>query len=241
MNRSKDLDIIAPDDPISLKEPAVCDKCESVMSSVENDEINNLLKTKIHKNTFSSFMPCPKDFSFINQNEGKIFLVVRRHWFTNLPWIVISFIMLFAPFFLSNIFNGNSQANILNLFFPERLSSIFIIFWFLITFIYAFEQFITWYFNVFIITEHRVIDIDFYNLIDKKIAEASISHIQDIKVKSIGVSQTIFNYGTVYIQTAAHLPVITAVKIPNPNMVLQILQKMRKIKRSKQGDPSLGK
>ena len=51
--------------------------------------------------------------------------------------------------------------------------------------------------------------------------------IQDVTALVEGVSQTMFNYGTVLIQTASEIPVIKIEKIPNPNLVLKVLQQMR--------------
>jgi hypothetical protein len=51
--------------------------------------------------------------------------------------------------------------------------------------------------------------------------------IQDVTSKTVGVSQTLFNYGAIFIQTASEIPVIVIDRIPNPNLVLQVLQQMR--------------
>jgi hypothetical protein len=168
----------------------------------------------------SAFLARPKVFNFDGQNEDEeILLVLRRHWFTNLHWIFLAFVMLIGPFFLKYVPLLDS--------FPSKYQFVFILFWYLLTFAITFEHFLSWYFNVFIITEERVIDIDFYNLLDKKYSEAEIAMIQDVTSKQGGVSQTVFDYGDVLIQTAAEIPMIRIELIPNPNLVVQILQQMR--------------
>jgi uncharacterized membrane protein YdbT with pleckstrin-like domain len=168
----------------------------------------------------SSFLARPKVFTFdTRDDEEEIILVLRRHWFTNVKWIIICLFMLLAPFLLSFI--------PLLSFFPGRYQTVFVLFWYLVTFAIAFESFLSWYFNVFIITEERVIDIDFYNMLSKKFSEAKISMIQDVTSTQGGVSQTIFNYGTVLIQTASEIPVIRVELVPNPGLVIKVLQQMR--------------
>jgi hypothetical protein len=112
-------------------------------------------------------------------------------------------------------------------FFPPNYQAFAVIFWYLITIIFAYEKFLTWYFDVYIITTERVIDIDFDNLLTKKFSEAEIFVIQDVSSQVSGLSQTILNYGTVLIQTAAEINQILFVKVPNPEIVVKVLDELR--------------
>ncbi len=234
MPRAKNLDTIAPDDPItspkrksspkpkkpSKKSPSKKTKSTSLSASQKHrQKVYRLIKNTTH-HSLSSFLARPKVFTFDSrEDKEEIILVLRRHWLTNLSWIFLFFLMILIPIFALPL-------SILD-FFPKNYHFILALFWYLLSFAIAFEKFLSWYFNVFILTEERVIDIDFFNLLDKKFSEAKISMIQDVTAKSIGVSQTLFNYGTVLVQTAAEIPVIVIDKIPNPNLVLQVLQQMR--------------
>ena len=51
--------------------------------------------------------------------------------------------------------------------------------------------------------------------------------IQDVTYKQGGVVRTMFNFGTIYIQTAAEKPNFDFVDVPNPSLVVRVLQKMR--------------
>lgn len=238
MNRSLDLDTIAPDDPVTtstppqkktikktspppVKESQAPKPSKSTASkdSEYRQKVYQLLKDKT-KHPLSSMLARPKVFRFDSQDtDEEILLVLRRHWFTNLSWVIIFIFMLLAPLFLASI----PFLDLLS----TSLRSIIVLFWYLVSFAFAFEKFLSWYFNVFILTEERVVDIDFDNLLYKNISEAQISMIQDITVSQGGVSQTLFNYGSVYIQTASEVPQIEVLKVPNPNLVLKVLQQMR--------------
>lgn len=233
MSRALDLDTVAPDDPIissplppkpvSTKKKKKLTKKSSPLSpphlnQIFRDRIATILGTTRH--SLSSFLVSPKIFTFEERDaEEEIILVLRRHWFTNVRWILIAIFMAMAPIIF--------QSVPLLAYFPPNYQFIALLFWYLITFIYVFEQFLSWYFNVCIITDERVIDIDFNNLLIKKFADAKISMIQDVSSHIIGVTQTLFNYGTVDVQTAAEVPEITFELIPNPEKVIKVLQQLR--------------
>ena len=229
MPRASDLNDIAPDDVVTKKveeevakpiEPE--EKITRVSKSASGEyrqKVYELIKGAT-KTPLSALLARPKIFNFDSREENEeIILVLRRHWFTNLRWIGIYGLMLAAPMFFG-------WVPLLD-YFQWNYRLVFVLAWYLISLAMAFEQFLSWYFNVFVITEERVIDIDFYNLLDKKISEAKIGMIQDVTAIVEGVSQTMFNYGTVLIQTASEIPVIKIEKIPNPNLVLKVLQQMR--------------
>lgn len=227
MPRSSNLDTVAPDDPVITPKKVKKSDSGSVSSpttyvpktSAEyHQKIEEILgKTK---HSLSSFLVNPKVFNFEERDDDEeILLVLRPHWFTNVGWILVTILLVLLPLFLplSIILSGLS-ANYLFITF---------IFWYVITFIFAFEKFLSWYFDVFIVTDHRVVDIDFENLIVKKFSEADIHMIQDVTSKVIGLFPTMLNYGFVLIQTAAEIPEITFENVPNPEKVIKILQQLR--------------
>lgn len=144
---------------------------------------------------------------------------MRPHWFTNVSWAITATFMLLLPSLIKYIPVWSDVA--------FRYQFLGILFWYMVTLAYAFEKFLSWYFDVYIITDERVIDIEFNNLLDKKFAEAKISMIQDVSSRVAGISQTMFNYGDVRIQTAAEIPELSFEKVPNPDKVIKVLQIMR--------------
>ncbi len=81
----------------------------------------------------------------------------------------------------------------------------------------------SWFFNIFILTDERVIDVDFLNLFSRVISDAKIDHIQDVNSEMSGVWQTFFNFGTVFIQTAGEKPQFIFQNIPQPDKVVEII------------------
>jgi len=231
MNRSKDLDTVAPDDEVLISPP---EKEKTTVTKIkeEKSKTKENLNKKIYnilghtKNSFSSTLVKPKVLKFAEQNDSeKIFLAVRPHWITNLSWIFVAFIMLFVPFFFKYL-------TFLD-FFPSQYRLAITLFWYLITFISAFERFLSWYFDVFLITDERVVDIDCNNLLNKHFAEADLSMIQDVSSSVRGVFGTFFNYGNVLIQTASETNQITFDNVPNPEKIIKLLKELRDSDESK--------
>jgi hypothetical protein len=229
MNRSKDLDTVAPDDEIIVSKPVKKIKEEK---QVEVPIVKKDLTEKCHdilghtKSPLSSFLVNPKTLTFSEQDDNEnIYLAVRPHWVNNLSWIIFSILMFSVPFYFK-------YFTFLN-FFPSQYQFSAILFWYLITFIYAFEKFLSWYFNLFLITNQRVVDIDFNNLLNKHFAEADLSAVQDVSSSVRGILGTFFNFGDVLIQTASEINQINFEKVPNPEKIIKLLKELRDLEEQK--------
>ena len=108
-------------------------------------------------------------------------------------------------------------------FLPVGFPLVISLVWYLITSCYAIEGFLNWYYNVYFVTSQRVIDVDFFNLIDKKVSDAEISKIQDVSYSTAGVVGTMLDFGDIRIQTAAEIPEFKFELVPNPERVTKII------------------
>ncbi|OGM82458.1 hypothetical protein A2376_01995 [Candidatus Woesebacteria bacterium RIFOXYB1_FULL_47_31] len=112
-------------------------------------------------------------------------------------------------------------------FLPVNFQLIAVLFWYLITTAFILESFLTWFFNVYLITDERIVDIDFLNLLYKEVSDANIDKIQDVTYKMAGAVRTLFNYGDVLIQTASEVPNFDFLAVPRPDKVATVLQDLR--------------
>jgi hypothetical protein len=223
MSRSIDLDKVAPDDQVIMS-PKV--DTSLVKKTEVTGDIFEELKNKIYditghtKSPLSSLLINPQVFDFEERDsDEKIILVARPHWATNISWVLVTILLVIAPSLLKFV---PLISDI-----PMKFQLIGVLAWYLVTFAFAFEKFLSWYFDVYIITNERVIDISFNNLLNKKFSEAKLTMIQDITSQVSGVAQTMFNYGTVLIQTAAEIPEIHFEMVPNPEKIIKVLQVLR--------------
>jgi len=177
------------------------------------------LKAQRTTNPFASLIVRPKKIHFDTQErKEKIILLARCHVITNFKWMFISVVMILLP-------------NIIFRFFPEMFSSfrfrtVILLTWYLFTFSYAFEQFLKWFFNINIITDERVVDIDFPTILYRDISSTKIDMVQDISVKMGGFIRSLFNYGDVHIQTAGEEKEFIFEAIPQPERVIKIINQL---------------
>lgn len=177
------------------------------------------VKEKRTKNPFASFIALPTKINFETQQvDEQIILLLRQHWVMNIPWIILAIIMTMAPIIL--------KAIPLLFFLPSNFQFLTIIMWYLITMAFIFEKFLTWFFNIYIITDERIIDVDFISLTYREISDAQIEKIQDITYKTGGILKAFFDFGDVYIQTAGTVPRIEFLAVPKPDKVAKILNQL---------------
>lgn len=115
---------------------------------------------------------------------------------------------------------------------PARFQIASVIFWYLLTLAFAVQGALTWFFNVNIITNQRIVDVDFLTLIYREISDAQISKIQEVTYKVGGFGGTFFNYGNVLIQTAGAIPNFEFENVPKPAKVAEILEDLSSGKES---------
>jgi len=171
-------------------------------------------------NSFASYYYYPEKVDFDTKDpEEVVILLVRRHPITNVPWLLMTFVLIIAPAFLS----------VLPMFeqIPHNFQFVFTLMWYTITAAFVLEKFLAWFFNVNIVTDERIIDVDFVNLVYREVTDADIEQIQDVTVEMSGAIRTLFNYGDVLIQTASQEQKTKFEAISHPDRVAKILRELR--------------
>jgi hypothetical protein len=247
MPRVSDVDTIAPDDPVTTPTPTPRSVLNSPASELKKSKkkkriildspntitppsppssgtvpiIDSVYRILGHaKSPLSSLLINPHVFNFSERDDDEEILVVaRQHWFTNVRWILATFVLILLPSLFRFV------PNVISI--PLNYQFIGYLFLYLLTFAYAFEKFLSWYFNVYIITSQRVIDIDFNNLLTKKYSEAGLEQIQDVTSEVIGALPTMFNYGNILIQTASEVNELVFERVPDPEKLIKVLQELR--------------
>ena len=166
------------------------------------------------------FNVLPKRVKFETQEAKEIILLLlRQHWATQVSWMVTASLMLLMPISLIWI--------PLISFMPSGFQVIAISIWYLLIIAFVYEKFITWFYHVFIITDERVIDVDFYNLLYKEVSEAKIDNIEDVTYRQGGVARAMLNYGDVEIQTAGEKQEFKIENVSEPHKVAKILNELK--------------
>lgn len=175
-------------------------------------------------NPLTAFAVNPTRLRFETQEQGeKIILFVRQHFIVNVPWILGTILLLIAP---TVIFPILFRALSLNMTFPASYYVVGTMFWYLATFGFALSSFIGWFFNIYIVTNERIVDIDFFYLLYKKFSQAELTKIQDINYTSGGILAATFNFGNVVVETAGEAPNIDFELVPFPEKVMEMIREL---------------
>ena len=80
-------------------------------------------------------------------------------------------------------------------------------------------QWAIWYQDAWVITDDRLIDIEMISLFNRRMSQITFNQVQDVKVDVQGYLQSLFNYGTVSVQSAGQQAFFQLTSIPNPYQV----------------------
>jgi len=181
---------------------------------------------------WTSFALHPKGIRFETQEESEeIILFLRQHIILLIPHIVlVGLLIIIPPVIFPMIFRSLSESVAL----PVGYMIIGWAFWYVVVFGILLTNIIHWFFNIFIVTNKRIIDIDFVNLLYKEFSEAKIDKIQDISFQTMGILATMFDYGNVFIQTASEKPNFVFESVPKPAKVVDVISDLIQVNEHKQ-------
>lgn len=177
-------------------------------------------------NSLSAFATLPNKVFFQTQaDEEKIVLLLRQHPITNLPWILTFLLMLIAPYFLYHYQDLILQFFPLDFFFrlPPKILLCLLLFWWLTITFYFFLNFVKWYYEVLLLTNQRILDLDLIGFLYLHTAEAELERVQDVSHAQCGLFGLLFNFGSVYVQTAGEVQNIEILRVPQPGKVHEII------------------
>lgn len=131
-------------------------------------------------------------------------------------WMVAVFLLLVAPFFF------------LFPLFDAGLVGV-LVFCFLIVFglVLGLRQMMKWYYNVFVVTGERIIDIYQKGIFDRTVSPVPFRDIQGVAFRKKGLWQTIFDFGTVIIEISQGKTKIEVRKVRHPHLLEQLVDELR--------------
>jgi hypothetical protein len=171
------------------------------------------------KSLLAAFATNPVDVCFNTQDHGEqILLLLRQHPITQIAWIATAVGMALVPILLN--FIGFLS------FMPANYLLAGLVGWYMLISGYALESALKWFYNVYIVTDERFIDIDFDSLLYKNVSAAKIDSIQDVTAESKGVLAAFFDFGHIYLQTAAEKREFEFLSVPHPQRIKKIINEL---------------
>lgn len=191
-------------------------------------EVKKLVEEGFSTPVWGSLAACPPNIKFETQSDDEqVLLLMRRHPVTNLWWIALTAMLLGIPLFwgefplISNV-SGMVQLALM-------------VFWYLGLAFFAIQNMLLWFYNVYIVTDERVIDVDFFGLLYKNVNATQIRKIEDVNYSQIGMLSSMFNYGTVVVETSAEqksadmsdeTSAFTFDAVSNPDRVVKVVSEL---------------
>lgn len=159
-----------------------------------------------------------------DQEPGEeVKVLLRQHPVINLRWVIPFLLGILAPVIL-NALNPASWPGLESLTnIPQATLFLALLLWYTFLIGYALQSFLSWYYNVYLITDRRVVDVDFLGLLNYASTEAELRQIQDVEHDQSGLWQMLFNYGNVKIQTAGVRQNLKFEKVPKAHRVADII------------------
>lgn len=150
--------------------------------------------------------------------EGEeIVKIVRAYALSQSFKIAIIIVLVLLPFFLLFPLFQRGFWGVIAFFILLTIAVVF-----------ATRTGIIWYYNAFMITNKRIIDFDQRGLFDKTVSVATYDKIQDISFKKKGVFSTLFNYGTIVIQTAGANANLEIKNVYEPEKIQDAIMEIQK-------------
>lgn len=159
-------------------------------------------------------------FKGVGEDE-EIIKVVHRNWFyifQQFFLLIVMAVIFFLAIFFSGLFGAESK----------NLMAFFVNFFILVIWIYGFMIWIDYYYDLWIITNKRIVNIEQHGMFMRKVSEMEYSKMQDITVEVSGFLPTVINYGDVKIQTAAEDSEFVFRTVSDPYRIKDIIFNMQK-------------
>ncbi len=147
----------------------------------------------------------------LKPNEDVIKLVKPRLIIYTWKLLLATFFLVMAFFLMYPLF----QLDILGL-------AIFIVL-IIISLILYLKSYVSYKNTALLITDTRIIDFDQKGLFSSEVSEIIFENIEDISYNKKGVMATIFNYGSLEIQTAAQKMHIEVKGIKSPDKIQSLI------------------
>lgn len=222
----------------SEPQPAVVPPTDSPIINVDTSTSNykpeeskphephiNQDKSHRHLHLFAGYCDNPKSVVFGDQQEHEILLLLlRRHFITNIPWLIKALIFSLIPVGIELLIYWGLIS--LTFFTPEAKVIIYSFYYFLIISGYMFVNYLTWFYNISIVTNVRVMDVDYSNIIVEHVAATKLSQVEDVSYVQVGLIRSIFDYGDVHLQTAGTASNFEFLAVPHPERVIKIINNL---------------
>jgi len=172
--------------------------------------------------------------------DEKIVYFTRRHWASMLFNFFIMLAMAILPIllFFMILITADISMSVLSINIVTIVAAVY----YLVLASYILTQWIDYYYDILIITQKEIIDINQDGIFNREINEISIINVQDVTSHVKGFFPTLFAYGDVIAESAGERTQTYIINnIPNPmevaSRILEIHDQLKTCKGEEPGEP----
>jgi len=159
---------------------------------------------------------------YIPFEEGEIVLTkVHRHWLFIAGRIALLLLFLAAPFVLVPLLERLDILTVAAIRGGAALALWAL--WALVGWAVFWQFWTTYYMDIWVVTNRRIIDIDYQRLFDRNIAMLRLDRVQDVTTHVTGVVGTLLRYGAVVVQTAGSDKQFVIDQIADPERLRDVI------------------
>jgi len=194
--------------------------------------LNALKNLKQKQNKCLHVLP-DVNFNGMEDNEKVVLLIRANRFFLYLRFLVT--IVTAILFYIVMIFLLRTIGDAIDIplgvyYFELFLITLGVTIFMLIT------SFISWYYDLFIISTNRILDLDVYGMGSASWTTARLENIEDVEVKNKGLLQMLLKVGDLYLQTAGKEAKIELKNINHPLEVQDIIMDFSQMRRQQAGN-----
>lgn len=183
-------------------------------------------------------MPIKGKF-FPSQASGeRVFLLIRRHWFVFAAMSLLFLVLSIPVVILIIYWLGNPET------FDGVLGNFVLVFAGMYALAVAglmLYAFVNHYLDVYIVTNKRIVDIKQNGFFNREIAELHLHQVQDVEARVEGFLQTMFHFGTIYIQTAGERENFVFQDVPHPYRLAKAIVELHEAQIEAEYEPKVYK
>lgn len=151
----------------------------------------------------------------------EVILKVHRHWLFIALRIVSLVLLAVMPLGLMSLLVRMEILAPMAVSFSQALALWAL--WGLILWALFWQFWTTYYMDIWVVTNKRIIDIDYQRLFDRNISIIRLDRVQDIATHVQGVMGTLFRYGSVIVQSAGSEKEFIIDQIANPEALRDVI------------------
>ena len=150
-------------------------------------------------------------------SEERLVAIVRRSMLSNLPRLIFMTLWVLVPFFFFFPLLAFGPIGLL-VFVGLSASGI----------VYALREWHMWYHTMWVITDHRLIDIDQIGWAVREVHEIPLKKIRRVHIRRSGLVSKLFRYGTLWVETSSSQSFdIELEGAPSPKKVKALLRDVK--------------